>query len=106
LPVSRRGASNTYSLSLHVALPIYKSLREKIPFRYGGYSIKARGLYYKPSKLQRLKIDRFQSDGQNAQFRHIQLLPNYSHKNYVKDRKSTRLNSSHVSISYAVFCLR
>src|SRR5699024_12050626 len=25
---------------------------------------------------------------------------------YRKDRKSTRLNSSHVSISYAVFCLK
>src|SRR5699024_12841555 len=25
--------------------------------------------------------------------------------NFFKDRKSTRLNSSHVSISYAVFCL-
>src|SRR5207249_9949786 len=25
---------------------------------------------------------------------------------YVRDRKSTRLNSSHVSISYAVFCLK
>src|SRR5699024_11824983 len=25
---------------------------------------------------------------------------------YDKDRKSTRLNSSHVSISYAVFCLK
>src|SRR5690625_6874650 len=25
--------------------------------------------------------------------------------NYDKDRKSTRLNSSHVAISYAVFCL-
>src|SRR5699024_11971991 len=25
---------------------------------------------------------------------------------YVSDRKSTRLNSSHVSISYAVFCLK
>src|SRR5689334_25446562 len=25
---------------------------------------------------------------------------------YVKDRKSTRLNSSHSSISYAVFCLK
>src|SRR5699024_11590612 len=25
---------------------------------------------------------------------------------YLKDRKSTRLNSSHVSISYAVFCLK
>src|SRR4051812_49566950 len=25
---------------------------------------------------------------------------------YVRDRKSTRLNSSHMSISYAVFCLK
>src|SRR5690625_7000415 len=25
---------------------------------------------------------------------------------FVKDRKSTRLNSSHVAISYAVFCLK
>src|SRR5699024_11736863 len=29
-----------------------------------------------------------------------------SRKNGYKDRKSTRLNSSHVSISYAVFCLK
>src|SRR5207249_6225885 len=27
------------------------------------------------------------------------------HKRFREDRKSTRLNSSHVSISYAVFCL-
>src|SRR5690554_7392964 len=27
-------------------------------------------------------------------------------KDYGKDRKSTRLNSSHVRISYAVFCLK
>src|SRR5207253_8404924 len=26
--------------------------------------------------------------------------------NEIKDRKSTRLNSSHVAISYAVFCLK
>src|SRR5690349_22705889 len=26
--------------------------------------------------------------------------------NYFRDRKSTRLNSSHVEISYAVFCLK
>src|SRR5690625_3733340 len=25
---------------------------------------------------------------------------------YIRDRKSTRLNSSHVAISYAVFCLK
>ena len=27
-------------------------------------------------------------------------------RTFVKDRKSTRLNSSHVAISYAVFCLK
>src|SRR5699024_11344780 len=31
---------------------------------------------------------------------------NQSYKIFGKDRKSTRLNSSHVSISYAVFCLK
>src|SRR3712207_7436528 len=28
------------------------------------------------------------------------------HRHRVKDRKSTRLNSSHANISYAVFCLK
>src|SRR6266513_2167641 len=28
------------------------------------------------------------------------------HVTHAEDRKSTRLNSSHVSISYAVFCLK
>src|SRR3712207_8390910 len=27
-------------------------------------------------------------------------------QNYIRDRKSTRLNSSHANISYAVFCLK
>src|SRR5699024_11354413 len=30
----------------------------------------------------------------------------YTYSSNNKDRKSTRLNSSHVSISYAVFCLK
>src|SRR5438874_3142132 len=35
------------------------------------------------------------------------VLPNSMHAEYtVRDRKSTRLNSSHVEISYAVFCLK
>src|SRR6267142_4582564 len=29
-----------------------------------------------------------------------------SHRRLIEDRKSTRLNSSHMSISYAVFCLK
>src|SRR5688572_31674876 len=34
-------------------------------------------------------------------------LPDYSNPNHLQlDRKSTRLNSSHSQISYAVFCLK
>src|SRR5699024_12762118 len=33
-------------------------------------------------------------------------LPNSTRSVTIQDRKSTRLNSSHVSISYAVFCLK
>src|SRR5699024_11601077 len=33
-------------------------------------------------------------------------LSRFLNKMISKDRKSTRLNSSHVSISYAVFCLK
>src|SRR3712207_7634700 len=29
-----------------------------------------------------------------------------AHQRYLRDRKSTRLNSSHANISYAVFCLK
>src|SRR5699024_11288174 len=32
--------------------------------------------------------------------------PHHQHEGEHQDRKSTRLNSSHVSISYAVFCLK
>src|SRR5690606_14940824 len=45
--------------------------------------------------------------GQGFQFfaglRHLEALPGVGRKT---DRKSTRLNSSHVKISYAVFCLK
>src|SRR5699024_12014484 len=36
----------------------------------------------------------------------ISILPSAFRKEGGTDRKSTRLNSSHVSISYAVFCLK
>src|SRR5207253_8786077 len=37
---------------------------------------------------------------------HRMLRPNILAKYKPRDRKSTRLNSSHVAISYAVFCLK
>src|SRR5207249_10265850 len=47
-----------------------------------------------------------------ARFAHVQKYAGPQHAGdavdlwAVRDRKSTRLNSSHVSISYAVFCLK
>src|SRR5437660_6946318 len=38
--------------------------------------------------------------------RFILLAINNWEREYQRDRKSTRLNSSHVAISYAVFCLK
>src|SRR5207249_11576423 len=66
-----------YTLSLHDALPISKTLGISVP------AVKSRLLRAR-LKL-RHKLNRYFRQG---------------------DRKSTRLNSSHVSISYAVFCLK
>src|SRR5699024_11389903 len=44
--------------------------------------------------------------GKNQRFYGIANLNDFVRINVVLDRKSTRLNSSHVSISYAVFCLK
>src|SRR5690625_6685156 len=51
------------------------------------------------------KIDKVMNSAnaqQKEELHRLQLLVNER----LKDRKSTRLNSSHVAISYAVFCLK
>src|SRR5258705_5118289 len=53
--------------------------------------------------LERRIVSRVQNPGEAALFaRDIHVLPEF----LGKDRKSTRLNSSHLGISYAVFCLK
>src|SRR5699024_11785283 len=85
-------------LSLHDALPIFiEYLASSMP------ALKKLGLYVYvntipliiPQQLEHLAIC-FEHLTEDQEGR---LLP-------VLDRKSTRLNSSHVSISYAVFCLK
>src|SRR5436309_7465077 len=68
--------TDLYTLTLHDALPIYRRLGK--PCRHGGPG----------SKIPRQ--------------------PNLAGIIHLKksDRKSTRLKSSHVKISYAVFCLK
>src|SRR5699024_12356754 len=47
----------------------------------------------------------FSGQLKNLPMKFHQLKGPYDYGNFIGDRKSTRLNSSHVSISYAVFCL-
>src|SRR5438067_13855668 len=70
-----------YTLSLHDALPIYRNRGIRIPLS----SSRASATF--PLCERRADLVIASSSGKT-------------------DRKSTRLNSSHVSISYAVFCLK
>src|SRR5690554_7590977 len=77
-----------YTLSLHDALPISDIARDK-PFVPGFQSFQCFiGMYFSRSH-------KFLTINCNAIISKI-----------ILDRKSTRLNSSHVRISYAVFCLK
>src|SRR5438067_13856524 len=69
-----------YTLSLHDALPIFRS---------SGSSRSVITLFSATNTLRIQKNTVYSSTARQPQ-----------------DRKSTRLNSSHVSISYAVFCLK
>src|SRR5689334_24121142 len=79
-----------YTLSLHDALPIWGPPRAQ---HVRGLAVDAvRGVYAKGA-LRQLVHSRRAHPG-------VEL----GHRD--RDRKSTRLNSSHSSISYAVFCLK
>src|SRR5207249_10434600 len=78
-----------YTLSLHDALPIFGEGTEKIESKLAELFAGAR--------VERLDRDTARRRGQFQK-----ILSDFR----VEDRKSTRLNSSHVSISYAVFCLK
>src|SRR5690606_41854349 len=89
---------DVYTLSLHDALPISlpRDLHEAkltrwqygMPCPVGGHALLQVGMQF-------LTVGRFV---------HINKIDDHDSSHI--DRKSTRLNSSHVKISYAVFCLK
>src|SRR5690606_41529637 len=88
-----------YTLSLHDALPIYGAggkigaldiLAAKLQKLWGGNPVGLEDLALVAALDQRLLRQDSRRAGSGNE----------------KDRKSTRLNSSHVKISYAVFCLK
>src|SRR3712207_9584756 len=74
-----------YTLSLHDALPILR--------------LEAGGVPQRPAELGVLARGEGGQDGPLLDQRALDVLD-------PGDRKSTRLNSSHANISYAVFCLK
>src|SRR5207249_11840834 len=95
-----------YTLSLHDALPILGHLLARqsmfismllggrVVYIYTGKDITAAHAQPREQGLNDTHFDAFLKHSRAAQ------------SIEVRDRKSTRLNSSHVSISYAVFCLK
>src|SRR5438067_11881984 len=82
--INATASTEIYTLSLHDALPIY-----------------GRGHWYRvhDGALVRRRRARHQGAAQSP-------ARSADRQRRRRDRKSTRLNSSHVSISYAVFCLK
>src|SRR5205814_4859140 len=96
----------SYTLSLHDALPIsfLDSLLD-VNMRIGvGGNLRemrdAQHLERRPQRAQ-LAADHVRHAPANPG---IDLVENQARRRGERDRKSTRLNSSHLGISYAVFC--
>src|SRR5256885_11046561 len=85
-----------YTLSLHDALPISRSYRQRAQHAHGGAGGRSRreSLHGDVFHLQDWTRRRHRQDQE------------FTLGAALLDRKSTRLNSSHLVISYAVFCLK
>src|SRR3712207_8297993 len=84
-----------YTLSLHDALPIYRSGEGRVGPGEGRLGVRDRRARRQDRRGHPLRAtptgaDRVRGHGPCRD----------------RDRKSTRLNSSHANISYAVFCLK
>src|SRR5690606_40338807 len=90
LHVNHPATTELYTLSLHDALPISGA--------QGDGGALHRGRRAHPPRLRRRRAHRGRRAGGNGDGG----ADGAGHQ----DRKSTRLNSSHVKISYAVFCLK
>src|SRR5690625_5423470 len=72
------------------------TVKSTMPLNYGGSVIDNFSLTFKDGKV----VD-FEAEQGKETLKHL-----LDTDEGAKDRKSTRLNSSHVAISYAVFCLK
>src|SRR5262245_63125362 len=97
LSLPHQATTELYPLSLHDALPIFTWACGTLKSVDPGYDAPGNAPPSSPTNISREEV--------------VQLIAAVT-QNFVKyagnppDRKSTRLNSSHLGISYAVFCLQ
>src|SRR3712207_8282539 len=82
-----------YTLALHDALPICEQQRERTREEFG-------------SEYERTAQERGSEEEAERELRERRGQVERQVQPLSEDRKSTRLNSSHANISYAVFCLK
>src|SRR5207253_10848109 len=105
-PLYQPITSALYTITLHDALPICSSPLELIEARAGVFQAAAARALAAELIVQNLAQDLAQAYGKPVNIFDLNHQPQaMSQSDGAADRKSTRLNSSHVAISYAVFCL-
>src|SRR5439155_25729086 len=95
-----------YTLSLHDALPIFEDLGHRLDARRLAVHDQLRALCLDAHLERLLEEAEVLVVRAKEGFRAPLGDRDTPHASINKDRKSTRLNSSHVAISYAVFCLK
>src|SRR5947207_5377867 len=100
--MTHASTTQIYTLSLHDALPIFTNeFSKKYPF------IKSEIFRSSGEKIQARFLVEHRASTHSADVFQASIIQVYQLKNLkLLDRKSTRLNSSHTVISYAVFCLK
>src|SRR5699024_12517166 len=93
-------SARTYTLSLHDALPIYLTALDT------GKCGQTSSAPMSSTCTTRIAVKTFNPFIAPPPHSYFSQVPAACRRLKVLDRKSTRLNSSHVSISYAVFCLK
>src|SRR5205814_5977404 len=89
----------TSPLFLHDALPISHASHEIAPDPRWPDVAAQRAHRREPARDRRHHLS-------SAYLQFVKRLARRRHHRHLQDRKSTRLNSSHLGISYAVFCLK
>src|SRR5205807_9232279 len=105
VPYTVRSIARLYTLSLHDALPIWSAIKIRVEYILAcvGTATVAALARFVPQDKETVAIGYALIV---VTLLAVSLRTGLKNRQQRKDRKSTRLNSSHLVISYAVFCLK